>query len=398
MEPPKPLPTTTKQRTRPPAPAGKPLPAWAPFESAPEPPPRPRDDWDDWHDRYRAAAPMAKLDMLRALLAEDRPPAFYKDIEFASVVLDLPHGDLAPDANAAYIPFLEELFAGRPDVFNLGAEWFVRHMAYAYVKAGRERDIARLLPPLLDEAHRPDDPLFDVIDLVRLADLYTESRALVFATLAKADHVDFTPSAVDDLVDLTAYFLYREAIEAGCTPAALAELRRQLAEVRCDPSEERLAAMLAHRSGTAARRIGLADVRGQSESAGFNLYLLSLDFGRWLTIERQVSPLVADTLRHFVQVCLVEMRDESDPNPLILRQQRLDRYLAQLLGFMSVMHLRGVATLIAMRQFYQFLAATSLTEEAEHGRAKRICDELWLQMHRALGDSAPDYAFLNRYL
>jgi hypothetical protein len=51
-------------------------------------------------------------------------------------------------------------------------------MAYAYVKAGRERDIARVLPCLLDEAHETDDPLRWAGDRCRLehSDLFPGLR------------------------------------------------------------------------------------------------------------------------------------------------------------------------------------------------------------------------------
>lgn len=70
----------------------------------------------------RAIDPAAKVNMLRSLLAESRPSEFYKDIEFVSLVLDLPH-DLGPSAKVTSIAFLEEMLACRPEVFNLGAEW-----------------------------------------------------------------------------------------------------------------------------------------------------------------------------------------------------------------------------------------------------------------------------------
>jgi len=240
--------------------------------------------------------------MLRALLAEDHPLEFFADIEFVSAVLEAPRyvddGD-----HRAYVVFLEEMFSRRPEVFNLGADWFVRQMAYAYVREGRDRDIAHLLPPLLGDEYEPHEAVFDLEDLL-----------------------------------------------------------------------------------------------GHKEPAGFNLYLLSLDFGRWLTEDRRMPPLVADTMRCFVFWCLVEMREKSDRNPLTLHQQRLDKYLARLLGFMSLLHLRGVATLIGMRHFHDFLLSVNLIDEGEHRRERRICDDLWSQMHRAVGDTAPDCTFLNKYL
>jgi len=395
-EPLTPLPTKAQSRAVTLASENQPFHALPSCKSAPEPAARPRDEWDDWYDRYSDSDSAAKVNMLRTLLVESHPPQLYRDIEFVSLVLDL-WRDLGPNAEQKSLVFLEEMLASRPDVFNLGAEWFVRRMAYAYVKAGRERDIARVLPCLLDEAHETDDPLFDLIDLIRLAGLREESRALTFAAIKQSKHAQLTPWAIDELIEFAVFFLYQEAIETGCTGKATADLRSQLARIQCDPTEERLSAMLAHRSGIADQRIELEDLLGRDEPAGFNLYLLSLDFGRWLTMERRMSPLVADTMRHFVCVCLVEMRQESDRNPLVLRQQRLDKYLAQLLGFMSVMHLRAVATLVGMRHFWNFLAAMNVIDEGEHRRAKRICDDLWSQMHRALGDTAPDYAFLNRY-
>lgn len=397
-EAPKPLATQVKPATLMPPPSLRPAsPARTGNKSAPEPPPRPRDEWDDWYDRYRVSSLADRLDMLRALLAEDHPPEFYTDIEFVSAVLEAPrYVDDADDA--AYIAFLEEMFTRRPEVFNLGVDWFVRQMAYAYVRGGRERDIRRLLPPLLGDEYEPQEAVFDLEDLIRLVGLSEESRRLTFAMLKQTGHGGYMGWAIEELIEFAVFFLHGDAINAGCTPEALSELRRQLAQIDCNPPEDKLNAMLSQRAGTAGRQFLLEDLLGHKEPAGFNLYLLSLDFGRWLAEERQMPSLVADTMRCFVFWCLVEMREKSDRNPLTLLQQRLDKYLARLLGFMSLLHLRGVATLIGMRHFHDFLLSVNLIDEGEHRRARRICGDLWLQMHRALGDTAPDYAFLNKYL
>jgi hypothetical protein len=390
------MPAHPLARPEPPGLDWHPLSASIDLASEDESPPRPRDEWDDWYDRYAASAPTGKLDMVRALLAEDRPAAFYADLEFVSLILELPR-DLGPDSDATYLTFLEELLTWRPDVFALGAGWFAQRMSYAYVKAGRECDIARVVPCLVDEAHEPDEPVFDLIDLLRLTGMYEESRALTFATLKKTEGGGFMPWAVNELIEFAVFFLYQEAVEAECTKEAVATLRRRMAEINCDPSEDNLAAMLEHRAGTVERPIELTDLLGRDDRAGFNLYLLSLDFGRWLMLERELPPVVADTLRYFSYVCLGEMNGKSDRNPLILHQKRFDKYLAGLLGFMSVMHLRGVATLIAMGHFVDFIASEKLIDDGQQRRMKRICEGLGQQVQRALGDAASDFDFLNRY-
>lgn len=396
-EPPKPLATQVPPRKWAPGPDPRSFQALEELKVAREPATGPRDEWDDWHDRYDASEPAAKLDMLRALLAEDRPAEFYGDMDFVGAVLEFP-GGTSEDAEASHTAFLEELFASRPGVFILGAAYFVRDMAYAYVRTGRERDIARLLPCLLDETQSPDSPVFDLIDLLRLAGLYEESRSLTFATVKQAGHGGLMGWAVDELIETAVFFLDHEAIEAGATPEAMDDLRRKLALIDCRPSEERLTAILAHRSGKTERPLERKDLLAPDESAGFNLYLLSLDFGYWLTKERRMPPLVADAMRYFACICLGRMREESDRDPLALHQQRLDKYLAGLMGFASLHQLRAVATLIAIRHFYDFLRSSNLLDEGGHRRAMRICDDLWSQMHGVLGEMAPQFAFLNRYL
>lgn len=102
-------------------------------------------------------------------------------------------------------------------------------------------------------------------------------------------------------------------------------------------------------------------------------------------------------MRHFAYMCLTQMQ-KQDRDPLALQEERLDRYLAGLLGPLSMHCLRAVATLLAMRHFYGFLAATNIIDKGEHRRAKRICDDLWSRLQQRLADSWSDYAFLNRYL
>lgn len=335
--------------------------------------------------------------MLRAVLAENHPPEFYTDIEFVNLILEVPH-DLDQNEHDAYIALLEEMLASRPDVFHLGADWFVRRMAYAYLRTGRDLDISRLLPCLLDDTYEPNEAAFDLVDFLRLAGLHEESRSLTFAMIKQTGRGGYMAWAVEELIEFAVFFLYNEAIEAGRTPESLSELRRQLAQIDCDPTEEALTAMLDHRAGTVNRRLEREDVLGRDEPAGFNLYLLSLDFGRWLTTERRMPPLVADTMRCFVYWCLSEMQERSDRNPLTLHQQRLDRYLAGLLGFLSLLRLRGIATLIGMRHFFDFLLAAGFIDQGQHRRARWICDDLWGQVQGVVEDDAADFAFLNPYL
>ena len=99
----------------------------ADFQATPEPSRRPRDEWDDWYDRYDESDPAVKLDMIRALLAEDRPAEFYSYLDFVTPVLDL-RRDLGPDSEETFLAFLEEILASRPDVFSLGADRFERRL------------------------------------------------------------------------------------------------------------------------------------------------------------------------------------------------------------------------------------------------------------------------------
>lgn len=114
-------------------------------------------------------------------------------------VLELPRGAL-PDAEQIYIAFLEEMLVSRPDVFNLGTGWFVRERVYAYVNTGREHDVGHLLPGLLDETYWPEEAVFDLIDLLRLAGLQEESRALSFAAVKHTSHGGFMGWAVEELI------------------------------------------------------------------------------------------------------------------------------------------------------------------------------------------------------
>lgn len=369
------------------------VPAWTADRPAPDPPPRPRDEWDEWQDRYRVSNLAGRLDMLRALLAEDHALEFYTDINFVGAVLQAPEGSGREDA---YVAFLEEMFTRRPEVFKLGEDWFVRLLAYAYIRGGRERDVALLLPALFGSDCEPHEAGFDLLDLIRLAGLEGESRGLTFAMLEQTAYDGCKGSANEELVEFAVFFLCRDAIDAGCSPEALGELQKQLGRryrfpgVTLDP-------MLAHRAGTADRQFTKEDFLVRKAPVRINHYLLSLDFGRWLTVERQMPPLVADTMRCFVLWCLTGMCERSDHNSLTLHQQRLDKYVAGLLGFMSLQYLRTVATLMAMGHFQDFLRSVELLNKGEHRRARGICDDLQDQVDRLLGRAGIDYAFLDRY-
>jgi hypothetical protein len=360
------------------------------------PTPRPRTEWDDWNDRYDSCSLPGKLDMLRALLAEDHPPEFYTKMGFFDALSDADR-NLSDEEYITYIAFLEELRATRADVFALDAQWLVRDMVYAYVTGGRPGEVAQVLEPLLGADDDPHEAVFDLLDFLRLAGLDPETRSLVMAMCRRIESGVYTPWAARELIETAAYFFYRDAIEMGSGPDAVDQLMQQFNQIGCQPERDRVCTMLQHRAGTADRRFELQELIGRPEKAGFNLYLLTLDFGRWLTQQNLMPPVVAESARHFVHDCLFDMWPDRSRNPLVIHETPLDRYLARKANPLSLQQLRAVATVVALGHFYDFLRSVDLVDERERARAKRITEPMLNQLLRFLGQRSRDYEFLQKY-
>jgi hypothetical protein len=133
------------------------------------------------------------------------------------------------------------------------------------------------------------------------------------------------------------------------------------------------------------------------KKACWKIYLLGVDYQRWLCEERRFAPIVADELRHLV---IDAANGINCPFRVLLTglpHQAFDQYLAKSLGFMSLDRIHAPASVIAVKHYYDFLSELELVKPGVWHESQAVCDGLWKQLQRTISDEEwQSYRFLEQ--
>jgi hypothetical protein len=236
--------------------------------------------------------------------------------------------------------------------------------------------------------------------LIRLAGRAEAAQRLIGAAIALDTYEGLIPSAVDELIDWALYAHYRACAEAGVTDEAVDALHRYSVQIGADDSEEvwrsqrEFALHLAGKGETWPRDELVKD----EPETWHRIYLLTVDWMRWLGESRGFHPLVADELRRILARTIDRM--ECKPSLLFRDLHRLDLEpaIVSYLHFLSLDRIHAPAALVAMWHFYDFLAEAGLVSEKQRDSTRSVCEVLWEALKRAAGDEWPRYRFLESYL
>lgn len=354
------------------------------------------DGTDDWFDEFYLAEPGEKIALLRKLVAEDRPIEDYEAMDFADLAL-APAVWTDDAVRADYIAFVLDLYDDRPELFRLGAGWLVREVALDHLSSSREHDVLRLILPLIDSPDLLSDETYDLLDILRLGNVPDAARRLTFSIVSR---LRAEPDAQwgDNLKAHQIFacdHLYRDAIDAGNSSTAVAELRRGLREIGADPTTPYFEATLAHRAGDIERVFRYDEIDEDEEPFEFNRFLLMFDFGYWLTQQRGIPPLSADALLGLVRDGLYEMNHGRD-HAFSVDLDRLKNCLLSMTQSLTMQETRGIATLIGLEHFCDFLLAHDLIDVKEHKRSRQCCEKAWKFIEATSGKLSEEYAFLDR--
>lgn len=343
-----------------------------------------------FYKQYDSASKPERIAMLRELL-DGKAPVREDQTDIVELICDATIDIGEPDREI-FSQFVVDLHASHPRVFNLEPAWQIRELLYDNA-AGADYDVSAMLKRLHMKSNRPSEPEFDILSLLQLMGMDDEVRKLCFAMARQLRNDDYMPNAIDRISECIRAILYNELIAAGRTPEARTALDKTLAELECHPNEEYLEAVLDHRAGTAATPLDQTDVERDNDPNGFNLYLLLIDFGRWLATQRAFVPLAADFLRYSVYNGLVDMLEREDNSRLVLHRERLNSRIRAMTR-MALTHVPAFATLVGLEHFYDYLHELVWIDDREHNRCRRICDKEWAALSKRLGRYAAGCAFL----
>ena len=351
---------------------------------------------DKWWEGYLAAEGAERLRMVREKLAAVSSHDEWYESLFPEAVFELENA--LPGGE--YVAFLEELHALRADVFNQGADWHVRSMAFYYIAEERWQDLDRAVQQFADGISEVHEAFFSVVSLIRLAGRVKAAQYLVDAAFSLDTFGDLMPWAVNELIEWAMFARYQACLQSGATDEAIDSVYHYSLEIDSEDSQQA-------RQTTrdfALRLAGKAEAWNRDEllkgdrNIALRIYLLGADFMRWLCLSRGFEPLVADELRRILMSTIDNM--ECTPAALFrgLRRNEFEPALARKLGLMSLDVAHAPAGIVAMRHFYDFLAESELVEPRRRDSAQSVCYVLWKELKRALQDDWRQYQFLEQYL
>ena len=304
--------------------------------------------------------------------------------------------------SAEYVAFLEELHDLRPDVYALSAGWHARAMVFEYLAQGQTAQVDRVVMRLAGEMKEIGDAFFSLTSTIRLAGRSEAAQALIDAAVKQLEGSSLMYWAVDEVIDWAMFAHYQRCVAKGVTEAAVDALHVAAQEIGIEDSDQfqanrRMFAL--HLAGKSGKRWTKSELISRKKKALHNIYLLCVDYQRWLCEERRFKAIVADEFRRLVLSAIDGI--DCPFNGLLngLPQQRLDQYLAGKLGFMSLHRIAAPATVIAMKHYYDFLKELELVNAKPWQNSQAVCDCLWEQLKGVFDEGEwKAYTFLEEYL
>jgi hypothetical protein len=377
-----PLPPAEKLLQPPPAPA--------------KAPPTPAERWWEAYMRADAEGRLAMVEeKLRCLTPEDEEYEAY----FPEGISELS----TKMSDTQYAAFLESLQTRYPAVFFADLDWHVWHMVPVYLAAQRWQDIEALIDLWTARLEGIPDTLFAVLAWLRLGGQAAAAKKLVEAAMANIHNTELMYWAAHELIEVASFAPIQDCLAAGVTEEALAHTCRQMVAYGMDDTEAQrhgLKRRIDHLAGRTPPPDRQQLLRSKTH-LGDNIYLLIVDFCRWLQTRRDVAAIVGDQFRLIVineiERIASDSRRELDWFLHGLEYKSFEAGVVGYLRFLSLDRVRAPALIVAAYLFYDFLAEHQLVDTRVQQQSQAVCRQLWNKLRNSLGDSWRSYAFLERY-
>lgn len=322
---------------------------------------------------------------------------------------DESYNDYFPDAvyelerklsSTEYVAFLEELHESYPDIYAQSADWHARSMVSEYLAQGKPDEVDRVAMGLANELTKVDDPFFSLMTTVRLAGRAESAQALIDAAVNHLPNSELMYWAVDEILEWAMFAPYQRCVAAGATNEAIEALNAMAHELDLADDEHSRTArrdFAMHLAGLVGTKLNREELT--HKDGWRNVYLLCVDYMRWLCEKHQFEPIVADEFRRLMVTAISRMDCSFGGLLAGLPRQEFDRYLATKVGFMSLDRVAAPATVVAMKLFYDYLLERELIRPKAYKKSQEVCDQLWEQLLRLFCEEEwRSYAFLEQYL
>lgn len=207
--------------------------------------------------------------------------------------------------------------------------------------------------------------------------------------------------AVDEILEWAMFPHYQRCVADGASNVAIEELHAAAKQIGIEDSEESRKNrhdFALHLAGKSEKRWAKEELISGKKKAFRNIYLLTVDYQRWLCEERGFLPIVADEFRRLMISAIDRMDCPFNRLLFGVGRRDIEPYVAGKLGFMSLDQIHAPATLVAMKHFFDFLKEVELTKPGDWQKSQSACDALWNELIRILGDNWRSYQFLEPYI
>ena len=353
---------------------------------------------DAWWAAFSKADVEERLRMTRDKLQSvgPRDPS-YEEL-FPEAILEL-EGELPPER---YVAFLEEVLDSRPDIFALSSHWNAISMAIAYASDNRCEQLKRVMRHVASEMTSVDDAHFVLISILRLAGQEEAAQEIIDAAIPLIDVSGLMEWGVDQLIGWAMFEANQRCAAAGVTEEAIEESYEFLLGLGVEDSDQARRHQREHAiywAGKADKQWSPDDFFLEDQRRVANhIYLLLVDFMRWLCESRGLPPIAADEFRNIMVDCIDSMKRPVKTFLTGLKQTHFEPFLVRKLDFLSLDRVHAPAAVIGMLHFYDFLAEGSLVDGPTHDSATRTCTILWKELKQVMRSEWGQHAFLERWL
>jgi hypothetical protein len=352
----------------------------------------------DWWDDFSDMGVEKRLGMVREVLQTAAPDGEWCTGVFPDAILKLELG-LVPER---YAEFFEELLDSRPDVFDKGAIWYLFSAAAACISSDRDDLLERMASRVASVTKKVDDPHFAVISILRLGGHERAAQLVLDAVIPVMRTSGVMPWGINQLIEWSMFEPNQRCTAAGVTEEAIKESYQVVKRLLCDDIKIARRAhrtIVNHWAGKTERTWTLQDFSlPEPNRAGHHVYLLLIDFMRWLSECRGLPPIVSDEFRSILMQCCDAMDGPVTTFLTGLKRGDIEPHLAGKLSFLCLDRIHAPAGVVGMLYLYDFLRERGIVEWAAHKSTASMLNELWKELRQGMDYEWHRYAFLERWL
>ncbi len=330
---------------------------------------------DIWWGVFKSLKGDRKLDFLNATLETEIKDEFWEGVRLFDAVEDVFNDLVTRGKLKEGIRLLERFRERKPDLYKETYPYCDYKLVYYYASCNDHGKIKEATRYFREDPERNADYLFKVLDALRLYGLGEETYQLSREAYKKLKNSEeIIPPGIAELQEMALFSTISRYITSPNykEKGAEEEFRRDLEELDYwDKHPHTLDDEHLQKTMKALR----GEIRSDWKREDFlttsgsnyedNIYLLCMDFIRYLHIKKSFEWVTSDLLCDIAFGYFGGVPRRKDRFYFTFSAKYLDTYLSEFFGFFSVLDARGMAVPKALEYFSAFLHERGILSDAE---------------------------------